>query len=226
MPWEKYRALRLLNVITAKNIRWVEQKLSLAEKGAEFCYYADESLAYGPGYALIERIDLPLMSVGLNEPFWRYDFSRQLRASRNAAMVSMALLAWKLERGSLPKTLGELAGSYFEKVPTDPFNCRNFRYFPEGLPIALTGANGGWGLWINGEYESYQFPTYIPAKQPFLWSIGSQIYDMGPPNDDKVADSPIVRYRMSYTRQWPQIFRQQPASEMQVWSSGLIFPLP
>ena len=52
---------------------------------------------------------------------------------RRATRIVLALQAWKLEHGDYPKTLDELVGPYFEKLPTDPFSGESYQYFPEGV---------------------------------------------------------------------------------------------
>jgi hypothetical protein len=226
LPWEKYRALRLLDQITAKNLHWLEMELRAAENGNERSYI-NMGTTREPEFALLEQINLPVVMLDWNQSLRQFDLYRYQRAARNAALISMALEAWKLEHGALPKTLDELTGSYFEKLPTDPFNGRNFRYFPDGLPVALTGQNSnGWGLWISGEEQTYLDPTFLPAKQPFLWSIGPWISDMGPPSDDKATNAPTERYSISQNRYRPPYQGMTARNEMEVWSNGLIFPLP
>ena len=112
------------------------------------------------------------------------------------------------------------------KLPVDPFTGRDFRYFPDGSTIAMTVQINGQPLWINGESPSYQDRSFFPAQQPFLWSTGPWVNDIGPPADDKTAESPIARYSLSLSRGWGAYSSKGATTEAEIWSNGLIFPLP
>jgi hypothetical protein len=223
LPWEKYRALRILNVLTSQELRWLESQVWAGEKGTEHSF-VEGYVEREPEYQLKEQVVLPIMIADRRDDYRLLDLYRYERASRNAALVSMALEAWKLEHGSLPKTLDELKGSYFAEVPKDPFTGRDFRYFPEGSPIALTRTSTGECLWIYGESQSY--PTRFPEKKPFLWSTGPWIYDVGPPSNETVAGSPLTRYSIPQYRSWGPYVGRGATTEAEIWSNGLIFPLP
>jgi hypothetical protein len=225
LPWERYRALRLLNILTSQELRWLESEVAAAEKGAERSFiqgYIERELEY----KLKEQIVLPVMIADGYNRNYLVDLYRHERASRNAALLSMAIQAWKLEHGALPKTLDELKGSYFAELPKDPFNGRDFRYFPEGSPIALGGAASHERLWIHGESPYFKPDVYFPENKPFLWSTGPWVNDKGPPSNEDVALSPLQRYGISLNRSWGPYYGRSPTSEAEIWSNGLIFPLP
>ena len=72
----------------------------------------------------------------------------EFEALRRGTMIVLALQAYRLEHGELPKTLQALALSgyspftpiqepgqaFFKFVPPDPFSGDQFRYFPQGIP--------------------------------------------------------------------------------------------
>jgi hypothetical protein len=95
--------------------------------------------------------------------FWGMDFSinRQYAAmenNRRATRIVLALQAWKLEHGDYPKTLDELVGPYFEKLPNDPFSGDSYQYFPEGVKD-----------WLNA--LGMNFELLSPGKdKPVVWS--------------------------------------------------------
>ncbi|MCL4195489.1 MAG: hypothetical protein KJZ87_27375, partial [Thermoguttaceae bacterium] len=131
-------------------------------------------------------------------------------AERRAALQILAIAAWKLEHGELPPTLDMLVGEHLNEVPADPFadDRASFRYFPDGLPVAIKRVNSG---------PVVREETVLEANVPFLWSLGPRVIvrDQGNP---AIA---VDRYRVNVGAEW-----QVPATEQEVWQSGLVFRIP
>ena len=131
LPWERARALRILNMLTAEQ--------------SDRCRKAEEALAAGdaapsPLYASIPAafyID-PVAGevVVMVMPFGPRDswIINDIEAYRRATQLVLALETWKLEHGSLPKSLEELKGKYLDQLPLGPYTGAAFRYEPKGLP--------------------------------------------------------------------------------------------
>jgi len=131
-------------------------------------------------------------------------------AERRAALQILAIAAWKLEHGELPPTLDALVGKRLNKLPADPFadDRALFRYFPDGLPVAIKRVNSG---------PVVREETVLEANVPFLWSLGPQVVVREQGNPAIVVD----RYRVNDGAEW-----QVPATEQEVWQSGLVFRIP
>jgi hypothetical protein len=56
-------------------------------------------------------------------------------AQRRGTMLVLAIQAYRLEHGNLPKSLEEVMDADFDRWPLDPFSGLEFRYFPRGLPV-------------------------------------------------------------------------------------------
>ena len=79
--------------------------------------------------------------------------------AERATLIVLALEGWRLEHGTLPKTLAELSPSWFAQVPVDPLTGKPFQYYPEGVsePIA----------WHDNTIAgSTRF--VLPAHRPFV----------------------------------------------------------
>jgi hypothetical protein len=96
-----------------------------------------------------------------------------------ATKIVLALEAWRLEHGELPKTLDELAPSQLTAVPRDPAWNQPFLYYPEGLlepqfngllleskPDKLADLQDDW---FEGRPQRLIRWEKI-GRQPFLWS--------------------------------------------------------
>ncbi|MEN6557052.1 MAG: hypothetical protein ABFC54_02605, partial [Thermoguttaceae bacterium] len=138
---------------------------------------------------------------------------------RRATQLILALEAWKLQHGSLPKTLDQLVGPCLDRLPNDPYSNRPFLYFPKGVPYVLS--------WRLPPY--YSKKKTLPAKSPFLWSTGPYVqYDV--PSDssknDMVDDYRIVLHPWEFCGLPSGQESRRPTSEQDVLSSGRVFPIP
>ncbi|MCC6127078.1 MAG: hypothetical protein IT426_19125 [Pirellulales bacterium] len=210
-PWERYRALRILNELSRNNLHIIAQVNQLLELGEavpfrDFAYYDSE-----PEFVLKNNVNVP---PRINEQgyylYAQIDTLVHHAAEHRAALVALAMEAWKLERGEYPPSLDALAGKYFDKLPADPFTGKPFRYFSQGLPDRLKDVRP----WDR--YGYYNQKIYLEENRPFLWSPGQYVVDRG------VEEPPLGRY-------WIREYRDRRRgahSEEEIWRSGRIFPLP
>ena len=237
LPWERARALRLLNFETYCELRGASGDVSPRQA---ICMDAD---AYNRVrqmqigllplrhsellYALRGQLDLPPISQDWEEGTnWRYQVTlaesfRALKTTRNAARVILALEAWKLQHGSLPKSLAELVGPFLDELPLDPYSWEPFRYFPEGLKIPLRRRSGEWSWPTSGSRDD------ISANEPFIWSTGPGVrVNRSAMTKEKIIyeyDIEVPLWR--YGGVWNPTFCQ-PSSEYDVWQSGWPFAIP
>jgi hypothetical protein len=171
LPSERARALRLLNLLTRDQLDRVRQAESDAEqgkpvkftgKGREY-FYRWEEYSRERAYALHEAVNIP--------PLRYADFSNfvinscaLLENHRRATTILFALQAYKLEHGEYPKTLDELAGTYFDQVPIDLYSGEPYLYYPEGLKTWMQGPGMNFELLSSG------------TDRPFIWSTSQQIH--------------------------------------------------
>jgi len=207
LPWERARALRVLDFVTAREL--------------ESFYRVEATVAQGRSFVLPEK-DPESWAMMKLTPFMAAFYleqsrqqARQLAAMethRRAVCLLLALQAWKIEHGELPKTLDELVGPYLDRLPLDPYPGESFRYFPEGLPISIT-----WLPWNASVVPwSSNKPEVVKAGTPFIWSTGLAVRVSEPGKTDS------DRYQISTGRNtW-----RQPTSEYDVWASGWPFLLP
>ncbi len=202
LPWERARALRMLNEMTQFQIRIMncaekqarsgEQIIRRYPRPEEIISPWSEYLDYP--YALRRQINVPPILYGMH-----YEMVQEfavLETSRRGTRLVMAIEAWKLRHGSLPKKLDELVGSCIDRMPVDPYSGRPFRYFPEGIKTGFS-------------WESKYPGGRIAANQPFLWS-GGQNLDLANMRDSNASDCDS----------------QRPRSEEETLQSGWPFPIP
>jgi hypothetical protein len=211
LPWERYRALRMLNEFTRSKLQYVESVAGTLENdrgvGIREYYYNDDR---EPDFVLLHAIYL---SPRIQQNTWGIRHAIDSFVSGvtlyRATQIALALGAWKLENGKYPPTLDALVGKYFEKLPVDPINGMPLRYFPEGVPDRLKEI----AVWNRYGYSNPRI--YLEAKTPFLWSPGENIYDRGT-DEPPLKRYSIYRYRSS----------EQLNGEDDIWRRGFVFPLP
>jgi hypothetical protein len=151
---------------------------------------------------------------------------RAVETARQAARLVLALDAWKLQHGSLPKSLDQLVGPYLNRLPVDPYSGAPFRYFREGLGIPLT-----WNQPLYG-WDPAIAKGEIPANVPFIWSTGAKV--LWQPNGKKedIHDYFIYTdwatssgvYRSGQRHRADELRR--PNSPYDIWESGWPFLIP
>ncbi len=156
LPWERTRALRLLNLLTRRQL----DELSVAEseaRGGKAILQApspEGGWRLEPSYVLQDAIDLPPL-------FYRPDFIllgtgsvsayTAMETYRRVTVLTLALDAWKLKHGSLPKRLDDLVGPCLKRLPVDPVLGRAVPLLSSGLEhsvaMALSCATRQLGTW-------------------------------------------------------------------------------
>lgn len=219
-PWEQKRAIRLLDWLAARDLalwRDAMSAIQLGDRPAQLVVDFDAIISpthepwtpWAKWRSWGETIPLFGPWSWPHTP-WLLDGFMRSEAERRATLQILALQAWKLDHGSLPPSLDVLTGKYLDKLPADPYATggQPLRYFPAGLPVALKRVD--WGPVVREE-------TVLEANVPFLWSLGPQVVVREQGNPAIVVD----RYRVHGGAEW-----QVPATEQEVWQSGLVFQIP
>jgi hypothetical protein len=206
IPWERARALRLLNLITRQNIESVRRAEEDVKAGKPIGIHLErEQYRYSFTNFLIDR-EL------LGDYFWQMDFSinqqyANMENNRRATLIVLALQAWKLEHGDYPKTLDELVGPYFEKLPNDPYSGDSYQYFPKGVKD-----------WMYG--LGMDFELLSPGKgKPVVWSTDLAI-------QLKSIQYPFLNKYWIYDRDREGLRWRDPTSMYDILSHGQCFLVP
>lgn len=222
LPWERARALRMLNWMTRNQLNVVERAEKQARSNEQILRMyprPEESVSpwseYGDyPYALRRQINVPPVLYGVH--YEMVNTYAALETSRRATRLILALEAWKLRHGSLPKKLDQLVGSCIDRMPVDPYSGKPFRYCRDGLKVQLH--------WIQPKSNPRIHPTSgtINANVPFVWSAGA--------NPDIVSNSNALEagMRNAYIGDLNDLAdrSRQPGQEDSLWQSGWPFPIP
>lgn len=202
LPWERARALRLLDQLTAIELGrlWDAERAIASGHGVnqgllEYRQQEDPRVQTTPSLRYPYGCEAPWLNRSLI----------RTEASRRVLRLQLALAAWKLDHKSLPRSLDELASRYLDRIPLDPRTGEPFRYFPDGLPIPLPYP-----------YQKSSSVPQLKAGQPFLWAAGDRVYVH---RDDP---DPVERYCI---HDWSNAWRE-PRSEYEVWQAGWVYPVP
>ena len=152
----------------------------------------------------------------LSESYWAVE------TARRASHLILALDAWKLKHGSLPKSLDELVGPYLDQVPIDPYSRDRFLYFRTGLKNPLHWKQSLWGWWRTTATGD------LPANEPFIWSTGMNVGIGGPTGTRSgTLGQYYIQLNLPYeTPHRPNARTRTPNSEYDIWESGWPFPIP
>ncbi len=227
LPWERTRALRLLNLLTRRQLAELAEVQAAAERGEAIrrppfrrSYFSSQE---GPftsqelPYVLHEEVHVPPIKGPLE--YEQVDRIRRYTAavaSRRGVRLVLLLEAWKLRHGSLPKKLDELVGPDLDRLPIDPYTGVPFRYVRDGVGIPLR--------WYIDAGSSYFFGGKIAAKAPFIWCAGPKVIYNGLEEGQK--ESSYGNYRI-IDNPWgvnPQ--KRFPQSEYDLWECGWPMPVP
>ncbi len=224
LPWERARSLRLLN-------SWTRGLLAFsADLDREAA--SDNRLwrhnVFGPrrpqyrswitaNFFTLENLIQDYLLCDDNEVMSQ---RAAIETQRRAVRIILALEAWKLQHGSLPKTLDELVGPCLDRLPTDPYTGEPFLYFPDGLQTSFTWCQENKYL----VYES-RLPSdfEITAHKPFIWSAGTKVLPLEYPGVEK--ESNLYRYAIIIASGEQDAYYRA-ASEYEIWASGWPFPIP
>ena len=241
MPWENYRALRMLRLLTGDAL---ERLLNLEEsantdRGSALylspwligyrafwaSFFADQvpfgffSSAVGYTIKPHEAVDWfattnpNLFPIGVAGQNAAYGYVR-FEADRRAAMLALALEAYKLEHKKLPASLDDLVDKYFETLPLDPYSGQKFVYLPDGIPAPNNPLD-------RAQFqEQYRAFGPIAAGVPCLWSPGQDLVTGGSMRDP--GDYYYYVLRNSPVKRW----EQQPLPTYTAWARGIMYPIP
>lgn len=206
LPWERVRAIRLLDWRTARAleaVRSAEQRLAqgqpIVQDGQPLVYHEYEN-----DWQLARSTIASWIGPSLHYSQYSAVEYALTETRRRAILIRLALVAWGLEHGRLPDKLERLVGVYFTRLPTDPFTGKPFEYFPEGSPFALR--------WAEPRTIAEQ---RLAPHTPFVWSAG-------------LSDRPALPEATGATgyRLARQGWSRPPTAEQEVWLEGWVFPVP
>jgi len=223
MPWEKARAMRLLDYVTALCLRDCRSAENLAKSGGRVRFTVGPSRP-PEEIRRLTRTTLALYESQWETPIWGVENSASLETERRATRLILAIEAYKLQHGRLPKTLQELVGPYLKEMLHDPYTGEPFRYFPEGVPGLLIEPlryyPGGVPGLLNEPSAAEAGPRAleVEARKPFLWSAGTGVW-LARPNDGDFR-----RYDIRSSQDW-RVWRR-PGRDLDVWQAGWVFPVP
>lgn len=229
LPWERERALRLLNEQTRTQLASASRMEKAVRKG-------ERSFSLSPPYdpsnhpwrgyfSYPSHSWLGVVIYGVPNP---YDFGQRIdnlnmdyaiqETSRRAIQLILALEAWKLQHGSLPESLDELVGSCLDQLPVDPCSGEPFRYFRKGVPWFLASAKFGWP-YMTAKTGSKD----LAPRAPFFWSTGLEIRRISHSGDilSQYELRNGARRGAGRMDDW-----RRPNSPYQIWVSGWPFPIP
>jgi hypothetical protein len=186
MPWERERAMQLLNVLASEQLtemRFIERSFEDNEPTAR----------WGRGRGLsandwLSTTPLVRTSVLAHPSLDWFVLCRE--TNYRATLIILALEAWKIEHGQLPDTLSELAGSLLDTVPLDPRFAQPFLYYPQGIAELPSPAPAAHRAAADADAESdrrlpidrtqspvvaahWVYPSLMSGR-PFLWSALNQ----------------------------------------------------
>jgi len=231
LPWERTRALRLLNLETRLEteqgnaaltddatfvlMRQTQARLT-SSQGSELLNALRKLIGVWPVSRAWEEDDVWQRPLTLSESH------KAIETARRAARVVLALQAWKLKHGSLPKSLDQLVGPYLDHIPDDPYSGKPFRYFRDGLKIPLRWDQPLWG-WLASSAKG----DTIASHEPFIWSTGLKISVSTPWTKDDIFGQYFIRPKWPpgnprVRNNWPRTAN----SEYDIWESGWPFPIP
>jgi hypothetical protein len=176
-PWERMRALRVVDAVLADQCRCAaELERALAATPVARLLsteYIDQSTVRDPGH--FDRspwnwlVTTPTLyhHLPILLPLDR-DFLVESRMTpevcSRALVLKLDLLAWKKRHGQLPDRLGLLPPTILRSIPRDPYNGQDFGYYPRGFSEGLATETG----------------TIEPGR-PVLTSVGPQSRSMRRP---------------------------------------------
>jgi hypothetical protein len=207
MPWEGDRALRLTNLLTQTAFaRLTEMRAALGFRPGEeeaprpiagFClprryaavpgeffqtrarHYWEQTRGHEDQW--LETTVPGLESMGVRG----VDLARRLawfETDRRATIIVLALEAFRLEHGNLPKSLYELAGNYLDFLPLDPYSGRDFVYFAGGVTADLFEAEvyaSDIKAYADVATRAWRDPdrsSPVELGVPGIWSTGPDVW--------------------------------------------------
>jgi hypothetical protein len=239
MPWERQRAERMLNLLTSISLERLERIRQWMADGTQVVGFLltehwsspdedvrsyfpfDYNVSYEKQTQEVEWLrtthptdlkQIGEIGVRAASTLVRYE------AWRRSTMILLALEAYRLDHGTLPKSLGALAPAYLERVAgqppsrafivgQDPYSGEPFYYFPTGMPPG--------NLSNAADSEDPWYIAHISPGTPGIWCTGPDIDIEGYVVDGSVKVGP--QFRVFNAFRW---------SSATVWQRGLWFPIP
>jgi hypothetical protein len=173
IPGQRRRALRLLNLLTAYDLRMFEEAQLMLSSEAGIDGFLLRNYDTQQWLKQAQRADRKMFDW-LRTTFTPRPFEGQLslvlasgmaqcETRRRATRIILALEAWKAEHGKLPQSLDELVGAGLDRLPVDPYTGQPFRYFPEGLTLPEDPT-------LASSIESRR---KVELNKPLIWSSGA-----------------------------------------------------
>jgi ABC-type transport system involved in multi-copper enzyme maturation permease subunit len=244
MPWERSRANRLLNMLTATSLGRISAM--------------QESLDHGNGVVNFLPFDLAHVSlvdylrVAYRTRIGQYGESKEsaaetmefeadaraywrtrpqmwgiggrgilaasefakFEARRRGTLLVLALEAYRLDHGKLPDSLDALVGDYLDALPRDPYSGTQFRYFPDGLPAADFNAIE------EHDAESRNDTSPSPGK-PCVWCTSEELLVRPVSESASKPGLPNLEY---VSRENP--YQNGALRGSAAWNRGFWFPIP
>jgi hypothetical protein len=250
MPWEKQRAMRMLNLLTSvaeRRLQEMRRTLEIDNEGntdpryrglanynwspfVDGSSFATKPWAGGPNddkedWLHTTSPDMSPMEMAGSQTA---TYFARFEAQRRATLIVLAIEAYRVDHGELPKSLDELAPDYFAKVPLDPYSGLDFRYFPEGIPAPRDAAEK------HAFDRSIGFGSDAPGfafefNHPVIWSTGPYLTQQpevdDPPGKAKDALDQVSLVVAGYhLREYNGSFAILPPYT--AWRLGAWFPVP
>jgi hypothetical protein len=161
LPWERWRALRLLDANTAAEMRELENARTALQRNE---HYNDGTIRAENEAKWRRSTTYSVVGNG----GWGYSgvyssASNGLESftlNQRVTLIILALEGWTHEHGALPDTLEQLVPEWLDAVPLDPLTGKSFQYFPQGVDMELR--------WRMPQVGFYRF--VLPPGRPFLLS--------------------------------------------------------
>ncbi len=156
LPWERQRALRLEAASAARALTTIHQlRRALAQ-------HAPVQLRSGRDE---EKEWMHWFATTISPArLWPDNWSREavclgeFISIQRATLIVLALQGWRLEHGTLPRTLDELSPAWFAHIPVDPWTGTPFEYYPDGLREQTAWRDD---MWYWGTFT-------LPPQRPLL----------------------------------------------------------
>jgi ABC-type transport system involved in multi-copper enzyme maturation permease subunit len=166
LPWERTLEERLLRLSTNSALQRVQTMREDLSRGDEIVARLPPSHSHFDAPSGLPR-DYSLSNYGWGTEAVVEMAEFELR--RRATLLQLSLIGYRLEHGKLPATLSELTDKYLPVVPLDPYSGRDFLYFPEGVPKALTEVDAA------DLAEAQRRSSEMIPGQPGIWSTGRNL---------------------------------------------------
>ena len=206
LPWERARALRLLNQLTAQELAKCRDFVEALARGRSVppptenatAPDGDRDVTYrliggsvGPNIQV--RVDGRVVNLGYLGDYL------VIETYHRATRLILALEAWRLEHSSLPDSLDDLRGTYLDELPVDPYTGAEFGYEPKGLPYYIVSTT------------HFSEEKTIEPDRPFLFC---DTWSARPPRDARSSDLRRIENNSGG------------ASKTETWNNIWVFPIP